>query len=155
MNPHSDWIVPDWPAPLHVRALCTTRQGGASAPPWDSFNLGRLVGDDPAAVRANWAALRAAMDGVRPVYLRQVHGTAVQPLDADTPDGIEADASTTEATGVACVELGRKFIGIEIDEKYFDIACRRIEQAVKKQACKLPGFAAPKLQQQSLIGGQP
>ena len=58
-------------------------------------------------------------------------------------------------TGVACVELGRKFIGIEIDEKYFDIACRRIEQAVKKQACKLPGFAAPKLQQQSLIGGQP
>ena len=32
-------------------------------------------------------------------------------------------------TGVACVKLGRKFIGIEIDEKYFDIACRRIEQA--------------------------
>ena len=58
-------------------------------------------------------------------------------------------------TGVACVNLGRKFIGIELDEKYFDIACRRIEQAVKKQECKLPGFAAPKLQQQSLIGGQP
>ena len=32
-------------------------------------------------------------------------------------------------TGVACVKLGRKFIGIEIDEKYFDIACRRIEKA--------------------------
>lgn len=32
-------------------------------------------------------------------------------------------------TGVACVKLGRKFIGIEIDEKYFDIACKRIEQA--------------------------
>ena len=45
-------------------------------------------------------------------------------------------------TGVACVELGRKFIGIELDEKYFDIACRRIEQAVKKQSCKLPGFSA-------------
>ena len=45
-------------------------------------------------------------------------------------------------TGVACVELGRKFIGIELDEKYFDIACRRIEQAVKKQECKLPGFSA-------------
>jgi len=105
VNLHSDWIVPDWPAPPHVHALCTTRQGGASAPPWDSFNLGRLVGDDPAAVRANWAALSAAMDGVRPVYLRQVHGTAVQPLDADTPDGIEADASTTEATGVACVAM--------------------------------------------------
>ena len=45
-------------------------------------------------------------------------------------------------TGVACVELGRKFIGIELDEKYFDIACRRIEQAVRKQSCKLPGFSA-------------
>ena len=32
-------------------------------------------------------------------------------------------------TGVACVKLGRKFIGIEIDETYFDIACKRIEKA--------------------------
>ena len=32
-------------------------------------------------------------------------------------------------TGVACVQLGRKFIGIEREQKYFDIACRRIEQA--------------------------
>ena len=32
-------------------------------------------------------------------------------------------------TGVACMNLGRRFIGIEIEPKYFDIACRRIEQA--------------------------
>jgi DNA methylase len=32
-------------------------------------------------------------------------------------------------TGVACVKLGRKFIGIEIEPKYFDIACKRIEKA--------------------------
>ena len=32
-------------------------------------------------------------------------------------------------TGVACIKLGRKFIGIEIEPKYFDIACRRIEEA--------------------------
>jgi len=32
-------------------------------------------------------------------------------------------------TGVACANLGRKFIGIEIDEKYFDISCERIEAA--------------------------
>ena len=35
-------------------------------------------------------------------------------------------------TGVACVKLGRKFVGIEIDPGYFDIACRRIEQAYKQ-----------------------
>lgn len=32
-------------------------------------------------------------------------------------------------TGVACMNLDRKFIGIEIDQKYFDIACERIERA--------------------------
>jgi hypothetical protein len=35
-------------------------------------------------------------------------------------------------TGVACANLGRKFIGIEIEPKYFDIACRRIEAAYKQ-----------------------
>jgi len=32
-------------------------------------------------------------------------------------------------TGVAAIQLGRKFIGIEREPKYFDIACKRIEQA--------------------------
>jgi site-specific DNA-methyltransferase (adenine-specific) len=35
-------------------------------------------------------------------------------------------------TGVACAKLGREFIGIEIEPKYFDIACRRIEAAYKQ-----------------------
>lgn len=35
-------------------------------------------------------------------------------------------------TGVACVNLGRKFIGIEIEPKYFDIACKRIDQAQRQ-----------------------
>lgn len=35
-------------------------------------------------------------------------------------------------TGVACAKLGRKFIGIEIDSKYFDIACERISEAYEQ-----------------------
>jgi len=35
-------------------------------------------------------------------------------------------------TGVACVKLGRKFVGIEIDEDYFDIACKRIADAYRQ-----------------------
>jgi len=35
-------------------------------------------------------------------------------------------------TGVACADLGRKFIGIELEEKYFDIACRRIDLAQRQ-----------------------
>ena len=36
-------------------------------------------------------------------------------------------------TGVACANLGRSFIGIEIERRYFDIACRRIEDAQRQQ----------------------
>lgn len=36
-------------------------------------------------------------------------------------------------TGVACANLGRKFIGIEIERKYFDIACERIDNAYRQQ----------------------
>jgi site-specific DNA-methyltransferase (adenine-specific) len=36
-------------------------------------------------------------------------------------------------TGVACAQLGRKFIGIEIEKKYFDIACERIDNAYRQQ----------------------
>lgn len=35
-------------------------------------------------------------------------------------------------TGVACAQLGRKFIGIEIERKYFDIACERIDNAYRQ-----------------------
>ena len=35
-------------------------------------------------------------------------------------------------TGVACMNLGRSFIGIEREPKYFDIACRRIEDAQRQ-----------------------
>jgi site-specific DNA-methyltransferase (adenine-specific) len=37
------------------------------------------------------------------------------------------------STGVACMDSGRKFIGIEADPAYFDIACRRIEDAQRQQ----------------------
>ena len=34
------------------------------------------------------------------------------------------------STGVACVNTNRKFIGIELDEKYYDISCKRIKNAI-------------------------
>lgn len=40
------------------------------------------------------------------------------------------------STGVACMNLKRRFIGIEKDEKYFDIACKRIEEAYEKAVGK-------------------
>ncbi len=53
-------------------------------------------------------------------------------------------------TGVACVKLGRKFIGIEIEPRYFDIACRRIEQAYA-QPDMFVSPPAPKPEQLNLM----
>lgn len=94
-------FTPEWPAPAGVRALCTTRNGGVSAAPFDSFNLGDHVRDEPAAVAANRAALAGLTAPARPVFLQQVHGTAWIPLDATTPDGAVADAALVTAPGVA------------------------------------------------------
>lgn len=52
-------------------------------------------------------------------------------------------------TGVAAIQLGRKFIGIEREPKYFDIACKRIEQAVAQGQLFAP--EQPKQIQDSLI----
>jgi len=52
-------------------------------------------------------------------------------------------------TGVACMNLGRKFIGIEIERKYFDIACERIENAQRQGRMFEPERAKP--EQQSLL----
>lgn len=53
-------------------------------------------------------------------------------------------------TGVACVALGRPFIGVEIDPSYFDIACRRIEEAYRQP--RLFAEPEPKPVQGSLLG---
>jgi DNA modification methylase len=46
-------------------------------------------------------------------------------------------------TGVAAVKLGRKFIGIEIEPKYFDIACRRIDEATRQPDMFIKGAPPP------------
>jgi YfiH family protein len=97
----SDWLTPNWPVPSHVRAVFTTRQGGQSAAPYDSMNLGDHVGDAPAQVAANRLALRQAM-GATPVFMQQVHGTNVLSLDAGAAEGQQADAAITRQAGLAC-----------------------------------------------------
>ena len=99
----ADWIVPEGP-PQGVGALMTTRAGGSSRGPFQSMNLGALVGDDPAAVSANRRVLAEAMDAT-PVFLRQVHGSRVVRLtEAETRAGlIEADASFSTEPGRTAV----------------------------------------------------
>jgi hypothetical protein len=98
-HPAHDWLTPDWPARAWVRACVTTRSGGISAAPFDRFNLGEHVEDDPAAVTRNRQRLISLL-GCKPAWLHQVHGVAVVP--ADPGEVLEADASWTATPGVAC-----------------------------------------------------
>jgi YfiH family protein len=103
-NPVSDWLVPDWPAPPGVRAICTTRNGGYSTPPYDSLNLGSHVGDEEASVARNRRVLQVAV-GAQPVFMNQVHGTDVVVLDAQSPECPVADGAVTTSRGPACTVM--------------------------------------------------
>jgi polyphenol oxidase len=96
-----DLIVPDWPAPANVRSVCTTRAGGVSKDPFDSLNVGDHVGDVAASVGENRAVLQRAISA-KPIFLKQVHGTQIVSLTAETLHGTEADACITAQSGVAC-----------------------------------------------------
>ena len=96
-------VVPDWPAPANVGSLQTLRGGGCSPAPWESFNLGDHVGDDPARVAANRASLRALLPA-DPVWLQQVHGTAAVDI-AKTAKTVEADAAYCREPGRVCAVM--------------------------------------------------
>lgn len=112
---HPDWIVPDWSVFDRVdatrlsrlRSLVTTRNGGVSAAPYQSMNLGQGVGDDPEAVRRNRHRLASRLPA-SPYWLRQVHGTVVaRPAQLPAPAGTapQADAAFTGQPGQVLVVL--------------------------------------------------
>ncbi|ALG85143.1 peptidoglycan editing factor PgeF [Gordonia phthalatica] len=77
---------------FNVRRAVTTRAGGVSTAPFDSFNLGDHVGDDPAAVAANRARLARDL-GVAPdrvVWMEQLHTRTVTVVDGPVAEPIPA-----------------------------------------------------------------
>lgn len=97
----------DWPLPSGLRAAFTTRTGGVSAAPWDSFNVAAHVGDEPADVAANRVRLKEQLAlPAEPCWLNQVHGVKVCNLDAAAMDtAVTADASVTSVPGRVCVVM--------------------------------------------------
>ncbi|WP_448613124.1 peptidoglycan editing factor PgeF [Modestobacter sp. URMC 112] len=94
-------------AGVRPRRVVTDRRGGRSVPPYDSFNLGGHVGDDPAAVAANRERLAREI-GVpvdRLVWMSQVHGTGVAIVEDATENPVaDVDALVTATPGLAlCV----------------------------------------------------
>src|ERR1700745_3317585 len=77
---------------VRVRRVTTTRAGGVSAPPYDTFNLGDHVGDDPAAVASNRKRLASAigLSTEAVVWMNQVHGDRVVRVDGPLAGGVSA-----------------------------------------------------------------
>ncbi len=92
---------------VRPRRVVTDRRGGRSASPYDSFNLGSHVGDDPADVGANRERLARELGvaGERLVWMEQVHGTGVAVVDGPVEAPLPAtDAVVTRTPGlVLCV----------------------------------------------------
>jgi YfiH family protein len=98
------FLHPDWPVPAGVRALMTTRGGGASQAPYASFNLATHVGDDEAAVAENRRRLRSALQlPAEPAWLEQVHGIGVATVPG--PRSGSADAMVSFERGGVCALL--------------------------------------------------
>ena len=96
-------IIPDWPAPAQVKALQTTRLGGISRAPYDSFNLGDHVGDAPLAVARNRMLLNHLLPS-EPVWLEQAHGTLV--ANADNAGCLpQADACIARHRAAVCAVM--------------------------------------------------
>ena len=90
-----------------VRMLFTSRAGGVSASPYDTFNLGAHVGDSADDVRANRARL-AEISGLGPqrfVWMEQLHTNNVTVVDGPQGEPVEATDAivTTEKQLALCV----------------------------------------------------
>ena len=86
----------------------TTRAGGRSTPPYESFNLGAGVGDDPEAVAANRGRLadELGLGRDRLVWMEQVHGRNAEVIDGPRAEAVEAtDAIVTAEPGLALIAL--------------------------------------------------
>lgn len=100
-----DFIFPRWNAPENVHAVMTTRLGGVSKSPFDSFNLATHVEDSLEHVLKNRLLLKTTLNlPAEPFWLEQVHSNTVVEVSADSilP---KADASFTTKENVVCVVM--------------------------------------------------
>ncbi|TCJ98545.1 hypothetical protein EV694_0954 [Volucribacter psittacicida] len=101
-------IIPAWQCSTNVRAFTTTRMGGVSLPPFESFNLATHVGDEKNSVETNRTLLvQQGQLPHMPAFLQQVHSTKVirLPEDLSSTDTPIADAVYTCQPNQVCLVM--------------------------------------------------
>lgn len=106
----------------------------------DQFEIALAVGKPTSAPSDLWTGIRLKREGYffreetydHPGYTPlPIMERAVQWLSSES---VCDPFLGTGTTAVACIKHGRRFIGIEIEPRYFEIACKRIERAYADQA---------------------
>jgi len=106
MQEQANYICPDWPAPDHIKAYTSTRVNGHSKAPFDSFNLALHVQDDPKTVGKNRQQLVTELAlPHEPIWLEQVHGTAVISINSSLKGALTADAAVAHEPNRVCTVL--------------------------------------------------
>lgn len=101
----NDYLRPDWPAPANIHAWSSTRSGGFSQPPFDSFNLASHVGDDDVAVQRNRQLLSQQLKlPTEPLWLDQMHGIRVVEVSRGVGD-CEGDACFSHEASRVCAVM--------------------------------------------------
>lgn len=102
---NNNFIFPNWNAPANVHAVMTTRLGGFSKSPFDSFNLATHVEDDLEAVLENRRLLKTELSlPNEPFWLEQIHSNIV--VEASNELCLpKADASFSTQKDVVCVVM--------------------------------------------------
>lgn len=140
-----DLIRPDWPAPPRVLAWSTTRNGGVSAGPFASLNLGDHVGDDPERVALNRARVRDRLGlPADPLWLCQAHGCEVARAGVAAA-GCIADAAVAQAPGQVCAVMTADCLPI--------LLCERMGRVVAAVHAGWRGLAAGVVEQTVAVLG--
>ena len=117
------YLTANWPAPNNVHTAISTRQGGHSQSPFDTFNLGTHVGDNPDHVAHNRLMLEQALHlPVTPTWLTQGHSTTAINLDT-TQNSLLADASYTRHKNTVCAIMTADCLPILLCNQSGTLAC--------------------------------
>lgn len=102
-----------------MRRVVTTRQGGVSRPPYDTFNLGDHVGDEPDAVAANRSRLASQL-GLAPdrvVWMEQIHSRNITVVEGPVDHAVEAtDGLVTTTPGLALAVLSADCVPVLLSD---------------------------------------
>lgn len=101
-----NYLKPNWPMLSSIQAYSTTRLGGHSLPPFDTFNLAMGVGDQEKHVIANHKQLIEDLQlPSSPVWLNQIHSDNVVVLTKPPAEILSADAIITSQKNLVCAIL--------------------------------------------------